>query len=396
MSTSRIRELGYERSISREIAILRTMSHPNVSRLVSSFRFRDGAYLVLEYASGGDLHDLLKKTGSLNDESTKFVIGEVVAALWYVHDMGFIYGDLKPENILVTEAGHVKLTDFGGCRAATETARDMIRPSAGTGDVLRTMRDGDWRERPSADAEKEDGVEDGISKEKEDEEEEDTRIEGTTAYLPPEVIAGCIPTLSADSWALGCVLYQCLSGRPPLLGDDDAHTARRIVTFELSSSEEDSEEGAGEDDDDFFRLGNSRRSSGTFCPESRSLIRRLLKRDPNSRPPMPLIAGDPFFDGVDVTSLHAGPAQPLNVGVVTAASGEDINATKWTRRQFSSIWAPQPRPYDVGSAGTSSGGGGTMSARGWRDAPIPEGGERNLPFLLTNRPAAGLKKINEA
>ncbi|EJK74205.1 hypothetical protein THAOC_04131 [Thalassiosira oceanica] len=53
VSTARIEELGYEASVEREIAVLRTLSHPGVARLVSSFRFRDGAYLVLEYASGG-------------------------------------------------------------------------------------------------------------------------------------------------------------------------------------------------------------------------------------------------------------------------------------------------------------------------------------------------------
>lgn len=58
--------MGYEASINREITVLRTMTHPGVARLISSFRFRDGAYLVLEYASGGDLYDLLKTNGSLD------------------------------------------------------------------------------------------------------------------------------------------------------------------------------------------------------------------------------------------------------------------------------------------------------------------------------------------
>lgn len=97
VSTQKIEELGYEQSINREIAILRTMSHPGISRLVSSFRFRDGAYLILEYASGGDLHTLLKKNGSLDHESTRFVIGSVAAALWSIHERGFVYADCKPE-----------------------------------------------------------------------------------------------------------------------------------------------------------------------------------------------------------------------------------------------------------------------------------------------------------
>jgi len=98
VSTEKIRELGYEASIRREIAALRVLSHPGIARLVSSFRFHDGAYLVLEYASRGDLHTLLQNHGSLDLESTRFLIGEVVAALASIHDLGFIYGDLKPES----------------------------------------------------------------------------------------------------------------------------------------------------------------------------------------------------------------------------------------------------------------------------------------------------------
>ena len=97
VSTQKIEELGYEQSINREIAILRTLSHPGISRLVSSFRFRDGAYLIHEYASGGDLHTLLRKNGSLDHESTRFVIGSVAAALWSIHERGFVYADCKPE-----------------------------------------------------------------------------------------------------------------------------------------------------------------------------------------------------------------------------------------------------------------------------------------------------------
>ena len=110
ISTEKIKEMGYETSVQREISVLRVLSHPGIARLISSFRFREGVYLILEYASGGDLHSLLRKNGSLDHDSTRFVIGEVVAALSSIHDMGLVYADLKPENIVITEPGHVKLT----------------------------------------------------------------------------------------------------------------------------------------------------------------------------------------------------------------------------------------------------------------------------------------------
>lgn len=67
-------ELNYEKSVTNEIACLRMFSHPGIARLVSAFRWRDGAYLVLEYASRGDLHTHVKEHGSLSEASTRLVI----------------------------------------------------------------------------------------------------------------------------------------------------------------------------------------------------------------------------------------------------------------------------------------------------------------------------------
>jgi len=96
ISTEKIKTMGYESSIQREMAVLRILSHPCIARMISSFRFREGVYLVLEYAKGGDLHTLLKTNGSLDHDSTRFVIGEVTSALASIHEIGLGYFDLKP------------------------------------------------------------------------------------------------------------------------------------------------------------------------------------------------------------------------------------------------------------------------------------------------------------
>lgn len=70
-----LQELNYESSVTNEIACLRMFSHPGIARLVSAFRWRDGAYLVLEYASRGDLHSHVKEHGSLSEASTRLVRG---------------------------------------------------------------------------------------------------------------------------------------------------------------------------------------------------------------------------------------------------------------------------------------------------------------------------------
>jgi serine/threonine protein kinase len=300
------------------------------------------------------LHSLLQKQGSLDHESTKFVIGEIASALASIHDLGFVYGDLKPENALITETGHIKLTDFGACRPVTDSARALIRPSGKH--LLKELRDGDWKEKVAKTEVDDEEMEEVESQEMA---EEDHRIEGTTAYLPPEVVLGQIPTTAADAWALGCVMYQCLSGRPPLLENDDHATKHKIVTFYM----EDVRDNVASDP--LFCDAHS----SDITPEARQLIRKLLSRE--NRPSMTQVAEDAFFSGTDIFALHRQPAIPLYVGVVAP-----VEDAQWARRQYSSIWAPQPKVYDISIPQPMHLANPLMSSK----APIPEGDEANTFF----------------
>lgn len=258
---------------------------------------------------------------------------------------------------MITETGHLKLTDFGGCRPLTKAAKALIRPSGKH--LLKELRDGDWKERPKQET---DGDDDDAEMEDVSEvEEEDLRIEGTTAYLPPEVVLGEAPTAAADSWALGCVMYQCLSGRPPLLENDDHTTKQKIVTFHMDEGHKQEE-----DSDPLFRDAHA----ADITPEARQLIRKLLSPR-EERPNMAQVTEDPFFEGADIFNLHRQPAVPLDVG--TVAPVEDAT---WSRRQYSSIWAPQPKAYDISMSGPVHFANPLLASK----APIPEGDEANVFF----------------
>jgi serine/threonine protein kinase len=369
ISRSKIEELGYSRSVEREIASLRILANPNIARLVSEFRFRDGAYLVLEYASkyvrvqgwgmgtgritslsnsvsprrSGDLHTLIFDNGSLDDDSAQFVIGEVLAALSSIHDAGFMFGDLKPENVLITEAGHIKLGDFGGCRAVTEDAKRLLRESTS---AVEDLRDGDWRaamkgggwggEEKGGDEEMKDvGEEKGEEKGGGGEEEGDHRGEGTPAYMSPEAAAGVRPTRASDMWSFGCVLFACIAGRPPIIDHDEAATVSKIVKF-------------ASDDGEFFGEDKDIFSAGAI-----ELIESCCSVAADARPTCEQAAGFRWFKGANVHNLYLGEAPDLGAGKVKKGEVDE----SWTRRQHSSIWSPQPERYTFGADAAGAGGG---------------------------------------
>lgn len=356
INTKTIQEHGYEASLNREICVLKMLSHPGIARMVSAFRYREGAYLVLEYASKGDLHTILVQQGPLPEATARFFIGEVVAALCAIHEAGFVYSDLKPENIVVTSTCHAKLTDFGGCRPLTGEARERTKLS-----LLRRLRDGDWRakEGPDSDSRAEESAEldeaDALAA------ADDNRVEGTMLYLPPEVIHGGLPTLAADAWALGCTTYQLLSGKPPIwvdseLEDDLRH---RIVHFKVDEGH----------------------TSMEAVPESsRDLISKLMQSDVGARLSVQGAAEHPFFQGESVFRLHARPRGPEVAGAQRRAAKAEEGDERWQKRQFSKIWSVQPSPQDY--AMPSNGRAAGASAPGAAAADFSEtDAERGEPFL---------------
>jgi serine/threonine protein kinase len=197
----------------------------------------------------------------------------------------------------------------------------------------------------------------------------DLRIEGTTIYLPPEVVSGAFPTLAADSWALGCVLYQCLTGRPPIIEDDETLAKNRIVSFDVKNSRIDEGD---------LLFGDSK--TAKMEQSAQDLITELMSRDANERPTMIQVSDHSFFQdsGMDIFTLWRQPALKLEVGD-SAPPPADAG---WARRQLSTIWAPQPQAYDI-----ASGDSKTLTIRSngrGLSGPISEGAEAPFFFSKAN------------
>src|SRR5947207_3192818 len=165
----------------REAQIVGQLSHPAIVSLFDVGVEETGiAYLVMEYISGRTLQQLLAESPVPWPRACAWV-ADLAHALGRAHQAGIIHGDVKPANILVTEDGHVKLSDFGIARFATQVS--------GSG-----------------------------------------RIMGTPAYLAPEQIQGEPHSSKSDIFSLGIVLYQMLTGVPPFDGSSVAAVCAQILT----------------------------------------------------------------------------------------------------------------------------------------------------------------------
>jgi DNA-binding CsgD family transcriptional regulator/signal transduction histidine kinase len=173
----------------REARAIARLSHPNVMTLYDVGRDDPWYYLVLEHIPGQDLHDaMVERGGPLSVQEAVRAMRGALEALAYAHGLGIVHRDVKPENIMLTPDGQVKVTDFGLA---------LIR-----GDARLTQED---------------------------------VLVGTVLYLAPEVIAGQPAAGRADLYAVGAVLYELLTGRPPFTGDNPMAVLTQILNAPLTA-----------------------------------------------------------------------------------------------------------------------------------------------------------------
>ncbi|EER10510.1 serine/threonine protein kinase, putative [Perkinsus marinus ATCC 50983] len=313
----------YSQNISREIAILRLMPHPGITRLVSAFMYHNECYLVLEYAANGDMFDYLQAHPSgLSEGEAKRALGEVLAALDSIHQQGFVYVDMKPENIVITSTRHIKLTDFGGARPYTTQAEREVEKSR---HAVQELRSGDWRY--------------------------DGTFHNFQIYMAPELLRGRYPSVASDMWAYGVVMYQLLTGRPPEWADaaaeseiEDKYTMMMSIPKLNHSS---------------LRI---------------DLIKKLLNPNPDLRPTIEEVMSHPWFEGMNVGDLYLQPVPEGFFSPVEKAQTEVDS--RWSKRQLSKVWSAQPNPQDYRFDQQPA----TNSA-GIPTTPIVESEERGSPFL---------------
>ncbi|PHJ23072.1 agc kinase [Cystoisospora suis] len=178
--------------------------HPNVIRLVSTFKDEFRVCIVYELAENGELWELLKHGGILTESLAARYILQLVDAVEYIHSKGIIHRDIKAENITVMRDGNLKLIDFG---TAVDLEHPEIQP-AFLGSVSPLSMHEEIRSRPE-------GTLPQSRPRPPPRRVSFAHHVGTPQFMPPEAIENRDSGKLRDYWSLGCTIYQILTGNPP-------------------------------------------------------------------------------------------------------------------------------------------------------------------------------------
>jgi serine/threonine-protein kinase CHEK1 len=100
-------------SIQKEVLIHKTLNNENIIKYFTSFQQLDKFYIILEYASGGELFDRIEPDFGMNMELAHKYFFQLINGIEYLHSKGIVHRDIKPENLLLSDIDQIKIADFG-------------------------------------------------------------------------------------------------------------------------------------------------------------------------------------------------------------------------------------------------------------------------------------------
>jgi WD40 repeat protein len=166
----------------REAEAVAALNHPNILKIYDWSEYQGQPYFTMELVTGGSLADRVGRLVEAPREAARLV-ALAARAVHHAHEAGILHRDLKPGNILLDDQSQPRIADFGLARRVETDAR-----LTHSGAVL-----------------------------------------GTPAYMSPEQAEGKNLSAAADVYALGAILYQCLTGRLPFPGDTTAEILRQLL-----------------------------------------------------------------------------------------------------------------------------------------------------------------------
>ncbi|MET7772916.1 Stk1 family PASTA domain-containing Ser/Thr kinase [Nocardia sp. NPDC005366] len=164
------------------------LKHPSLVAVYDQGVDGEYPFLIMELVEGGTLRELLRERGPMPPHAVRAVADPVLAAIGVAHSAGLVHRDIKPENVLISDAGEVKIADFGLVRAvaaANTTSASVIL--------------------------------------------------GTAAYLSPEQVTAGTADSRSDVYSFGILIFELLTGRVPFTGDTSLSVAYQRIENDVPS-----------------------------------------------------------------------------------------------------------------------------------------------------------------
>jgi serine/threonine protein kinase len=175
----------------QEASLAVRLSHPNIVRVHDFDIMNHVAFIVMEYVEGRTLAQAIASSKSIGDARFDTIARDICEGLAHAHNLGIVHRDIKPSNIMLTKIGDrevAKIADFGVARSLTDQNQGLTA----TGEIM-----------------------------------------GTPLYMSPEQCTGQPATAQSDIYAVGCVLYEMLFGKPPLAGSNFLETTHLRATQDV-------------------------------------------------------------------------------------------------------------------------------------------------------------------
>jgi len=185
----------YRARFIREARAVSALSHPNIA-MVHDYGETDQnqPFIVMEYVKGKSLSDLLEQ--GLTLRRSVEIVSAIAEALGEAHEHGIVHRDIKPSNVIVSDRGHVKVLDFGLVKHFLDSTASGVDLDAKT--IFSTQTRSDV-------------------------------IVGTPLYLSPEQATGKQIDGRSDIFALGALLYECLTGQSAFSGGSVLEIGAQII-----------------------------------------------------------------------------------------------------------------------------------------------------------------------
>ncbi|XP_051999289.1 serine/threonine-protein kinase ULK4 [Xyrauchen texanus] len=325
--------------LTNHVRLAHDIKHDNVVSFYEWYETSNHLWLVVEMCTGGSLAALIAQDECLSEDVVQEFSLDLIKGLKYIHDSGIVFSDFTPAKILLDGPGTLKYSNFCLAKAQGENLEEffclVMAEETGAGDSRENM----------------------ISLQKNIK----NRIKSSAVYCAPEVLRGADSSVCSDLWALGCILYEMFTGKPPFVSE----SMTCIIDLILN--------------EDPPPLRQKEPGVLQPSPEFESLVMSLLQKDPVKRSSWKPLLSHPFWRGA-FSETQSNVEKEQGASLISS-----LHLAPQTAEEAQTAVEAQTAPVDPGSPNLSKSFTlGNMIE--FRPKSALDNDAREAIFLLSSRP----------